>query len=112
MVASLKALLNTQFDHKRVMQMTMEATEPLHWTIKVYMEPKDVRRLVALGLRPSILWKGLSALLFGRFSIFSRAEEEPVGPPPVPTVKPQSIHEPAASPDKDETPSPLARLKG
>jgi hypothetical protein len=112
MVASFKELLNTQLEHRKVMQLTMEATEPLHWTIKVYMEPKDVRRAVWLGFKPSLIWKALLALLFGRFSLFSKTEPEKEEPPSVPAAQPTPSPAPSAASNKDETPSPLAKLKG
>ena len=43
MIARFKELLKTDFDSQQVLQLNMEATEPLHWTIKVYLEPKDIR---------------------------------------------------------------------
>jgi len=56
--------------------MIMESTEPLNWTIKVHMQPKDIRKAFFLGLRPSIIWRGLLALIFGRSSLFSKPESE------------------------------------
>jgi len=66
MVANFKELFNTTFEENKVMQMTMEATEPIHWTIKVYMEPADIRKAVGMGLKPGILWRVLKNLIFGR----------------------------------------------
>ncbi len=65
MTAQFKELLNTEFEGEKVMQMTMEATEPIHWTIKAYMEPKDIRRAILMGMKPSIMWRALVNLIFG-----------------------------------------------
>lgn len=62
MVAHVKELYNTEFEDKDVLQMTIEATEPVHWTIKCYMEPSDVRYVIKLGLKFSILLKAIKSL--------------------------------------------------
>ncbi len=74
MVAQFKELLKTDFDNQQVLQLTMEATEPLHWTIKVYMEPKDLRKAIVMGLKPSVLWRALLAVFYGKFSLFRKLE--------------------------------------
>ena len=72
MLAQFKELLNTEFDDQQVLQLTMVSTEPLHWTIKVYMEPGDLRQAIVMGLKPSVLWKALLAVVTGRFSLFKK----------------------------------------
>ena len=72
MLAHLQDLFKTSFEDEQVLQVNMESTEPLHWVIKVYMEPKDIRRTVLMGLKPSILWKAFMAVVFGRFSLFGK----------------------------------------
>jgi hypothetical protein len=72
MLAHFKELLNTDFDNQQVLQLTMVSTEPLHWTIKVYMEPGDLRQAIVMGLKPSVLWKALVAVVTGRFSLFKK----------------------------------------
>lgn len=72
MLAQFKELLNTEFDNQQVLQLTMKSTEPLHWTIKVYMEPGDLRQAIVMGLKPSVLWKALLAVVAGRFSLFKK----------------------------------------
>jgi hypothetical protein len=128
MVAQFKELLKTDFDTQQVLQLTMEATEPLHWTIKVYMEPKDIRKAMGFGLKPSVVWKALMATIFGRYSFFrteaSGAEKsipaaltktsEPLAPSA--PVKDDESASPLANlkkdADKNETPNPLKKLKG
>ena len=106
----------------------MEATEPLHWTIKVYMEPHDLRRAIVMGLKPSVLWKTLLAAILGRFSLFKKSESgrkesatemktRPVESSKTSAKAPSSqTPGPLASlkdsPDSNEAPSPLAKLKG
>ena len=115
MIAHIHGLSITEFENEKTMKMTMESTEPLHWYIQVYMEPKDVRRALFMGLKPSIIWKGFLAILFNRFSIFSKAkpkkQPEEAGPPKA--ESPQVPLQPSASPsDKKAAASPLAKLKG
>jgi hypothetical protein len=104
MIAQFKELLNTDFDKQQVLQMTMEATEPLHWTIKVYMEPIDLRRATVMGLKPSVLWKVLLAVTFGRFSPFRKQQAGPEdAPAPLAKLK--------ESAENSKPSSPLAKLK-
>jgi len=125
MVARFKELLKTDFDSQPVLQLTMEATEPLHWTIKVYLEPKDIRTAIGFGLKPSVVWKALLAAIFGRYSLF-RADAAKSIPAAV-TKTTESLEPPTSmndddgtSPlanlkedaDKNETPNPLKKLKG
>jgi hypothetical protein len=72
MLAQFKELFSTEFDNQQALQLTMESTEPLHWTIKVYMEPGDLRQAIVMGLKPSVLWKALLAVVAGRFSLFKK----------------------------------------
>jgi hypothetical protein len=128
MVAQFKELLKTDFDNQQVLQLTMEATEPLHWTIKVYMEPKDVRTAIGFGLKPSVVWKALLAAIFGRYSLFRTGAPDAEKSTPAPVTQTSKSLEPSASinddhgtgplanlkedADKDETPNPLQKLKG
>ena len=112
MLAQFKDLLNTDFDKQQVLQMTMEATEPLHWTIKVYMEPGDLRRAVVMGLKPSVLWKVLLAVICGRFSLFRKSQTDPEdSPAPTKTQPPAASSDNSAETETDESPGPLANLK-
>lgn len=114
MVAHLHELKITEFDNEKTMKMTMESTEPLHWYIQVYMEPKDVRQAIFMGLKPSVIWKGLMALLFNKFSFFSSPvpEQEAEDIKPQTTEKPKAPPEPSAPlPENNAANNPLARLK-
>lgn len=128
MLAHFQDLFKTHFDDNQVLQMNMESTEPLHWTIKVYMEPGDIRRAVLMGLKPSILWKAILALVFGRFSLFGKTAASPEktgteeqtqaikssGKPAVSsnnTTGPLSALK-SSPDDKNNRPNPLASLKG
>ena len=128
MLADFKELLNTEFENQQVLQLTMESTEPLHWTIKVYMEPNDLRQAIVMGLKPSVLWKALLAVVSGRFSFFKKPQGGRNDATVTTKIKPvksssrpartenretpgplAGLKEPA---DKSETPNPLAKLKG
>ena len=46
--------------------VTMETIDPVNWTVRIFIEPPDLRRLFWLVLlHPSLLFSGLG-LLFGR----------------------------------------------
>ncbi|MEJ2095637.1 MAG: hypothetical protein P8Y38_00530 [Deltaproteobacteria bacterium] len=114
MLAHINDLSMTSFENEPVMKMTMESTEPLHWYIQVYMEPKDVRQAILKGLKPKVVWKTLLAILFNRFGIFSKripANEEPNRPEvSEPTKKP--VDSAPVEEEEASSANPLARLKG
>lgn len=111
MIAQFKELLNTDFDKRQVLQMTMEATEPLHWTIKVYMEPNDLRKAIVMGLKPSVLWKVLLAAICGRFSLFRKTGAGPENSPASTKTQQQTSSDNSTETETGETPGPLANLK-
>jgi len=55
------------------MIMIMEILEPVHWEVKAFMEPQDLRRLILLVLRPSTIFYGLKLL-------FSKSRESVLQP--------------------------------
>ena len=131
MLAHFQDLSKTRFEGEQVLQMNMESTEPLHWTIKVYMEPEDIRQAVLKGLKPQILWKAFLALVFGRFSLFGNTaavseeieineEQAEKKDMPVKSEEKNRTDESTGSPlaglksdsSKDTELSPLAKLKG
>jgi hypothetical protein len=111
MVAQFKELLKTDFDNQQVLQLTMEATEPLHWTIKVYMEPKDIRTAMGFGLKPSVVWKALLATILGRYSLFRSGKPDAEKSIQAPLTKTSESLEPSAPSNDDPGTSPLANLK-
>lgn len=112
MVARFKELCKTEFEDRQVLQLTMAATEPLHWTIKVYMEPDDLRKAIGMGLRPSVLLKSLLAIVFGRFSFFKSSESDLEKSSGKAKTRAVELSDASAFPDTNESPSPLAGLKG
>ena len=111
MLADFKELLNTEFENQQVLQLTMESTEPLHWTIKVYMEPNDLRKAIVMGLKPSVLWKALLAVVSGRFSFFKKSEVGRGDTTLTGNIKPVESSNSPARTENRETPGPLAGLK-
>ncbi len=111
MLAQFKELLNAEYDNQQVLQLTMESTEPLHWTIKVYMEPADLRTAIVMGLKPSVLWKALLAVVTGQFSLFKKPTS--ATPEPSTEVKPPRVESTAdsAEPESGTPASPLSDLK-
>ena len=128
MLAHFKELLSTEFDNQQVLQLTMESTEPLHWKIKVYMEPGDLRQAIVMGLKPSVLWKALLAVVAGRFSFSKKLRPKSAeGPTEAGTLTDDSsagsngsssratsspLSDLKKSEDKDESSNPLLKLKG
>ena len=128
MLAQFKELLNTDFDNQQVLELTMVSTEPLHWTIKVYMEPGDLRQAIVMGLKPSVLWKALLAVVAGRFSLFKKpksgleessaeAREQTAGSSggsgePESGASSSPLSGLKESADSNEPASPLSKLKG
>ena len=63
------ATLEPSDDEPTRLLMTMEVVEPIHWTVRAFLEPADLRRLIKLILtRPRVLF---SALIF----LFSKGPE-------------------------------------
>lgn len=128
MLAQFKELFNTEYDNQQVLQLTMKSTEPLHWTIKVYMEPADLRKAIVMGLKPSVLWKALLAVVTGQFSVLKKPKSttpersaEAKSPPaksPAGTAEPEAgasvspLSDLTESEDNSESVSPLSKLKG
>ncbi|MBU0514388.1 MAG: hypothetical protein KJ621_06405 [Proteobacteria bacterium] len=108
MKAQFKGLAKSDFEGQASLLLTMESSEPLHWTIKVYLDPRDVRRAVVMGLKPSVLWRAFVSLVCGRFSFLKRARPRTAtetGSPP------ETAGLPAPGPDgSDSRPSGLSVL--
>jgi hypothetical protein len=111
MLAHIDDLSMTTFEEERVLKMTMESTEPLHWYIQVYMEPGDVRQAILKGMKPGVVWKTLLAILFNRFSLFSKGKAAADEPEVVEAPATQA-EAAASSPEEEKPASPLSRLKG
>ncbi len=111
MLAQFKELLSTEFDNQQVLQLTMVSTEPLHWTIKVYMEPGDLRQAIVMGLKPSVLWKALLAVVAGRFSFFQKSKSGLEEPSAAITEQTPDSSSGSAGPESDTSSSPLSGLK-
>ena len=111
MLAQFKELLNTDFDNQQVLQLTMVSTEPLHWTIKVYMEPGDLRQAIVMGLKPSVLWKAMLAVVAGRFSLFKKQKSGLAEPSDTTREKKAESSGGSAKPESNTSSSPLAGLK-
>jgi hypothetical protein len=50
------------------MEMGIEATDPVHWTIKVHLEPKDLLEAAGLAFKPKVLGRLLHMLFAAIFS--------------------------------------------
>ena len=114
MLAHINDLSMTLFEEESVLKMTMESTEPLHWYIQVYMEPKDVRQAILKGLKPKVVWKTLLAMLFNRFSLFSGkpVKTEAAAASEATEKHASQAAPPPSSSEEEKAASPLSRLKG
>ena len=65
MVAHFEELSKVNENDSAAMKLTIEATEPVHWTIKATVGGDDIRGFIKLALKPSIIWLGLKMLIFG-----------------------------------------------
>jgi len=61
------------------MLMTMEVVNPVHWTVRAFVDPSDLRRMVREVLtHPGLLLKGI-AFLFSKDPVYAKpATVEPV----------------------------------
>ena len=66
MVAHFADLVNAEDGDELAMVLNIEATEPVHWSIKATVAGEDLRTFVKLLLRPSILWRALRMFVFGK----------------------------------------------
>ena len=66
MVAHFEALAKIENDGTPAMLLNMEATEPVHWSIKATVGGDDLRQFARMLLKPSILFRTLWMLCFGK----------------------------------------------
>lgn len=66
MVAHFAALAKVDNDGKPAMVLNIEATEPVHWSIKATVGGDDLRQFARMLLKPSILFRTLWLLCFGK----------------------------------------------
>lgn len=66
MVAHFAELAKVDDDGIQAMVLNIEATEPVHWSIKATVGGDDLRTFARLLLRPSILWRAIMMVCFGK----------------------------------------------
>jgi hypothetical protein len=66
MVAHFEELAKSENGDQGAMTLNIEATEPVHWSIKATVGGEDLRRFAKLLLKPSILMFTLRLLFFGK----------------------------------------------
>ncbi len=66
MVAHFADLIKVNGESSPAMRLSIEATEPVHWTIKATVGGDDLRRFARLMLKPSNLFHVLWLLCFGK----------------------------------------------
>jgi len=66
MVAHFEDLAKVTDGDNSAMRLNIEATEPVHWSIKATVGGEDLRRFARLFLKPSILFYALWLVCFGK----------------------------------------------
>jgi hypothetical protein len=66
MVAHFAELNNVEDNGAGAMVLNIEATEPVHWSIKATVGGDDLRTFAKLLLRPSIFFRALWLVCFGK----------------------------------------------
>ncbi|NQU63995.1 MAG: hypothetical protein HQ517_06890 [SAR324 cluster bacterium] len=66
MVSHIKEMKIEKLEDEQYLMMTMASTKPVHWEIKVFMEPADIRRAILVGLSPRVFLRVLRNLIFGK----------------------------------------------
>jgi len=65
MVAHFEELVKVNDEPGGAMRLNIEATEPVHWSIKATVGGEDLRTFAKLLLKPSILFFALRLILSG-----------------------------------------------
>ncbi|MBI5445337.1 MAG: hypothetical protein HY900_29510 [Deltaproteobacteria bacterium] len=55
--------------------MTIQTTDPVTWTVRGFVEPDDLRRIIKAALKPSVIFTAIKFLLFGGNTRKKPAEE-------------------------------------
>jgi hypothetical protein len=66
MVAHFADLVKVDGEEGDAMRLHIEATEPVHWSIKATVGGEDLRQFAKLLLRPSVLFLALKLLVSGK----------------------------------------------
>jgi hypothetical protein len=66
MVAHFAELAKVEDEAEGAMRLNIEATEPVHWSIKATVGGDDLRQFARLLLKPSNLFFVLRLLCFGK----------------------------------------------
>ncbi|MEW6137098.1 MAG: hypothetical protein AB1733_02625 [Thermodesulfobacteriota bacterium] len=66
MVAHFADLSKVEDGESAAMVLNIEATEPVHWSIKATVGGEDLRTFAKLLLRPSVLARALWLVCFGK----------------------------------------------
>jgi len=84
------------------MLMTMEVVNPVHWTVRAFVDPSDLRRMVKEVLtHPGLILKGI-VFLFSKDPAYGCASTEPAAAPaPEPAAAAKS------APSRKNGPGPI-----
>ena len=74
------------------MLLLMEIVNPVHWTVRAFIDPSDLRKMVKIVLtNPSLLLKGIK-FFFSKDPVYGelvKAPEPGAGPGAIPTTAPK-----------------------
>ena len=94
------------------MLMVMEILHPVHWTVRAFVDPADLREMVWIVLKnPALIFKAVK-FFFSKSPVYQTAEE---GEAPkaaagtTPSPKPAGAQAPAMPPKPGPGPIPAAR---
>jgi hypothetical protein len=65
MVAHFAELASVDDEGLLAMRLNIEATEPVHWSIKATVGGDDLRAFAKFLLKPSVLWRALQLVFSG-----------------------------------------------
>jgi len=93
------------------MLMTMEVVNPVHWTVRAFVDPSDLRRMVKEVLtHPGLILKGI-LFLFSKDPVYGGALAEPAAAAqPAPSRKNGPGPIPASAPKVGPGPIPMRKL--
>jgi len=66
MVAHFEDLYEVENNGTMATRLNIEATEPVHWSIKATVGGDDLRTFARLLLRPSVLYRAIRLIFFGK----------------------------------------------
>jgi len=91
------------------MLMVMEILHPVHWTVRAFVDPQDLRHMVWTVLKnPGLILRGIK-FLFMKSPVYQTSDGPETQTAGVNVPKSEPIHVPAQAPRTGPGPIPAAR---